>query len=328
MESISRLIYPAYTIAVSNRAIKKINQINFGYIWKKKTHYMKKVEMIKQYKEGGLQAIDFDSINETLKMNWLKSLLNNNSFWFHIPRELFKKLGGIEFLLRCDFTAQRLPVKLSQFYQQVLLYWKILYNHNFTPHNTPLWNNRYITVRNKSLYDKDWMEKCIWSVSRLTEDSAIISYDNFCFKYFNYSRAKFESIVKAIPNSVICLIKETLLYSNPMTLCSPPLLIEGCEFKGGKLSNKTIRNMFNNISYPIAVYRNSISSNFQKDIIHILRTKYITFPLSPKIKEIHFKVLNGIDPSSEYLRLRCGFDSNKCIFCDDIETTDHLFFHC
>ncbi len=64
-------------------------------IWKKKTHYIKKVEMIKQYKDGGLQAIDFDYINGTLKINWLKSFLNNTKLWFHIPRELFKKLGGI-----------------------------------------------------------------------------------------------------------------------------------------------------------------------------------------------------------------------------------------
>ncbi len=113
-----------------------------------------------------------------------------------------------------------------------------------------------------------------------------------------------------------------------MTLCLPPLLIEGCEFREGQLSNKSIRNRFNNISYPIVVYRNSISYNFQKDAIHTLRTKYIQFPLYPKIKEIHFKNLNGIFPSSEFLRLRFGFDCYKCIFCDDIETTDHLFFHC
>jgi len=47
MESISRLIYSAYTIANSNRAIKKINQVNFGYIWRKKTHYIRRVEMTK-----------------------------------------------------------------------------------------------------------------------------------------------------------------------------------------------------------------------------------------------------------------------------------------
>ncbi len=76
-----------------------------------------------------------------------------------------------------------------------------------------------------------------------------------------------------------------------MTLCLPPLLIEGCTFREGQLSNKRIRNMFNNISYPIVIYRNSISYNFQKDDIHTLRTKYIK---CPKIKEINLKMLNGI----------------------------------
>lgn len=31
---------------------------------------MKKDMMVKEYEEGGLKAIDIDSINGTLKMNW------------------------------------------------------------------------------------------------------------------------------------------------------------------------------------------------------------------------------------------------------------------
>lgn len=57
---ISRLIYHAYTIAISNRAIKKLNWVNLGYIWKQKTHYIKRVELTKYFKDGGLQVIDFD----------------------------------------------------------------------------------------------------------------------------------------------------------------------------------------------------------------------------------------------------------------------------
>ncbi len=95
-------------------------------------HYIQRTEITKEYKDGGRQAIDFDLINGTLKMNWLKSFLNNNSFWYHIPREIFNNLGGIQFLFKCDFNIQKLPVKLSLFHQQVLLYWKLLYNHNIT----------------------------------------------------------------------------------------------------------------------------------------------------------------------------------------------------
>lgn len=59
-----------------------------------------------------------------LKINWLKSFLINNNSWYHIPRQIFKNLGGIEFVLKYDFTIQRLTIKLSPFYQQVILYWR------------------------------------------------------------------------------------------------------------------------------------------------------------------------------------------------------------
>lgn len=107
------------------RKIKWINQLNFNYIWKRKAHYIKKGIIVKDYKEGGLQAI-FDCMNGMVQINWLKHFLtNNNRFWFCAPRSIFKSVGGIEILLRCDL--QKLPLKLSEFHKQVLLYWKLIY---------------------------------------------------------------------------------------------------------------------------------------------------------------------------------------------------------
>ncbi len=51
---------------------------------------------MKDYKEGGLQAIDFDCMNGTFKINWLKFfLINESSFCFCAPRNIFKTVGGI-----------------------------------------------------------------------------------------------------------------------------------------------------------------------------------------------------------------------------------------
>lgn len=37
-------------------------------------------------------------------INWVKAFLSQpDSMWFHIPRSLFKKIGGRELLLKCDF---------------------------------------------------------------------------------------------------------------------------------------------------------------------------------------------------------------------------------
>ncbi len=42
VESLSRCIYPAVSLSISNKKIKLIDQMNFYYIWKRKAHYVKK----------------------------------------------------------------------------------------------------------------------------------------------------------------------------------------------------------------------------------------------------------------------------------------------
>ena len=135
MDSLSRLVYPACSLPISARMIKSINTINFKFIWKNKCQYIRKDDMVKLYEEGGVNAIDFEVMNGVLKLKWLKAFVSDvHSFWAIIPNMIFQKLGGIDFILRCDFHCTSLPVKLSTFHQQALLYWKLIYKHNFTPH--------------------------------------------------------------------------------------------------------------------------------------------------------------------------------------------------
>ncbi len=58
-EGISKLIYPRYSLYISPQQIKKVNSIMFNFIWKNKTHY---TQMIKEYKNGGLKASEFESM--------------------------------------------------------------------------------------------------------------------------------------------------------------------------------------------------------------------------------------------------------------------------
>ncbi len=55
-------------------------------------------------------------------MNWLKTFFAcSNSMWFHIPRAIFGKLGGMDFLLRCDFNINKIPLALSKFQSNTTL---------------------------------------------------------------------------------------------------------------------------------------------------------------------------------------------------------------
>ncbi len=149
VEYLSTLIYPAFALAPSSGIIKTSNQKMYNFIWRHKTHYIRTSAIIKVYEEGGLNVIEFESMNILFKLKWLRMFLGKTeSFWYAVP--LFRKLGGIHFLLKCDLP--KLPVKLSAFHQQVLLCSKMAHTHNFTPHDTPIWNNRYILNRHKSLF--------------------------------------------------------------------------------------------------------------------------------------------------------------------------------
>lgn len=62
----------------------------------------------------------------TFKIKWLKEfLLKPDSIWFHIPKSIFKRFGGLNFLLKCDFEIPKIPFKLSEFHKQVLHHWKM-----------------------------------------------------------------------------------------------------------------------------------------------------------------------------------------------------------
>ncbi|MEQ2313203.1 hypothetical protein AMECASPLE_039232 [Ameca splendens] len=104
--------------------------------------------------------------------------------------------------------------------------------------------------------------------------------------------------------------------------------IGNCSFKDSSLSNKIIRHTLDNILYPTIPFRNSICQFYQLQSIHKLRTKYLKYPIAPKAKEIHFKTLNGIYPSSDFIKKRFGNETINCAFCDAVETTEHLFVQC
>ncbi len=51
----------------------------------------------------------------------------------NLPSKIFMDVGGIKFLLICDFEISKLPIKLSKFHEQVLHYWKLIFKEFFSP---------------------------------------------------------------------------------------------------------------------------------------------------------------------------------------------------
>lgn len=147
-EGISRLTYAAQSLHVDNTTCKSINKILHNFLWKNKTHYLRKSVTLNHCDKGGLNFIDFGALNNTFKINWIKNYLKNpTSIWHFISHFVFSNLGGLNFLLLCNYSIPKIPLKLSHFHQQVLLAWTLVYKHNFSPQSCFIWNNCNIVYK-------------------------------------------------------------------------------------------------------------------------------------------------------------------------------------
>ncbi len=68
-EGISRLSYAAQSISVDKHTCKLIDGMLTKFMWKNKIHYIKKSVILNSYDKGGLNFIDFSSLNSNFKKN-------------------------------------------------------------------------------------------------------------------------------------------------------------------------------------------------------------------------------------------------------------------
>lgn len=207
---------------------KKSNSVIFQFIWRNKTHYLKKSELVKEYKHGGVKALDFETLVVRFRMTWLKAFLASpNSMCFHIPPSIFERFGGLDFFIKCDFELSKVPFALSQFHKQILHYWKMIFSHNFTPHNSVLWNNRSILSNQKSLFNTKWFNKGIIFIIDIMDSNGIfLEYQSFIYKYVLISTYRDDhSVIKAVPLALARLI-QNIVTNSDITPILPKLLIK------------------------------------------------------------------------------------------------------
>uniref|UniRef100_A0A3P9M210 Reverse transcriptase domain-containing protein n=1 Tax=Oryzias latipes TaxID=8090 RepID=A0A3P9M210_ORYLA len=333
-EGISRLVYIASSLSLDSKTAKMIDQILFNFLWRNRIYYVRKSVVINSSKNGGLDFLDFSTLNNVLKIKWLKNFLKSEtSFWNFIPKYISDKLGGLPFLLFCNFKIEKIPLKLSNFHKQVLLTWTLIYKHNFSPHRYYIWNNADILHKNmirKSIFLENWFEKNISLVTQLMNPQGnLMSYVEFLSTYsLHVSPAEFSLVTGAIPGGV-----RLLCSSSPSnTPCFPPKLTDlwcGKIFFSTSRNNQSIRSLFQNeiATKPFVIsYWNSFGCRIQWEKVWSLPQKYF---ITNKIRAISFKILHKVYPVKQFFtKFKKDLDIN-CSFCHSSpETVPHLFWYC
>ncbi len=229
-EGPSRLVYPAKVLDVPKYFLKKIDSTPFNFIWKNKPHYLNKNILCKN-----VNVLDFVTSNTIFKLNWIKHYIKHkDEIWYIIPNLIFEKVGGIEFLLKCDFEVNKLPIQLSNFHRQALLYWILIYKHNFSAHRPIIWNNKNVKYKNKSICYANWVKNYILIVSQLINNEGYLLTYNESLKKFGIPipPREYSIVVDAIPAGFVRLLQG--FSESKQSTFKKEILLNGIDIKDRK----------------------------------------------------------------------------------------------
>lgn len=334
-EGLSRLTYAALALHIDNKLLKEIDNIIFNFLWKNRTHYLKKTVVMNSYENGGLNVLDFCTLNNMFKLNWLKQFfMNPSSIWNVIPQHHISQMGGLGFFLVCNYNIDKIPVKLSAFHRQTFLAWSLIFKHNFSPHKYYLWNNKDILYKHKSLFLKYWFENnIIWVDQLFNREGILFSYKDFLAEYgIPVTPGDYAKVFGAIPPGVCMLFKaQPRINPSQMSLLNPLCMSVGkiC-FSKTPGNNRHIRALLQKdvTSRPYVI---TFWSNFVDNIawkkVWLLPNRYL---ITNKVKEVSFKMIHRIYPVKVYIEKRFKKDIDvNCSFCGSCpETLLHLFWEC
>ena len=205
---LSKLIYSASVLEMSKHTVERINKIIFNFLWDGKPAKIKKKTIIAEKRHGGLKMIDFEIMERSLKLAWIKRIAENNlAAWKIIPEQALSQYGGFAFFSQCQYDINFCDLQnLPEFYRTILSYWqnfKLLTDDEKAAQNQIIWNNRNSLVDGKPIMYKAWLKKGIIHIKDLiNEDSNFLSLTDLKAKFnLEVPFTVYYGLVNAIPAS-------------------------------------------------------------------------------------------------------------------------------
>ena len=204
---LSQLIYSSSILNIPEGFAHLVKTKLFKFFWKNKREKIKRSGRYQDLDKGGLRIIDIKIMFKALKLAWIPRLLSpGRQNWKTIPDYYLRKLGGLNFLLRCNYDPEHLNT-LPSFYQSILKYFNELKNlYDFDQaQDLILSNNKEILVDGKTFFLRDWFNKGILSIQDLLDDAGhILSYQEFNNKYSCKSNfLQYYQVIRAIPKDLL-----------------------------------------------------------------------------------------------------------------------------
>ena len=316
---------------ISDSNVKKVEEVILDFLWKGSRPKIPLGTLMKNKEDGGLGLVDIRKKHVSLLFNWVNDCqsnlqIGNLAEWF-INKHV--KDGKIwKFNLSARDSKQ--IYKDRTFWSELVNMW-----HKFSfyePQNKEsiekqiIWNNSCIKVSNEVVYKKKWIEKDVWYVGQLIENSKWLTYQQFTEKYnVECSWLEYHGVLNAMPEYWKFAIKTEGLIDTHIPKANKYL---------GKPSIS--RAVYKDLNEDDSVKRHCMQTWFRKAGIldnvteyskHFKRVYAITN--ITKFRNFQYRLLLNKVFCNDLLVHWGKVTSNTCEFCNSAkQTIMHLLYEC
>ncbi len=338
--ALSKIIYISMCLSIPDKVVKEIDQIIFRFLWGKRDR-IKRKSIKNKLENGGLNMIDVMSQFNALKASWVGRIISapNEHLWSYLPKQYLSKFGEDYYILKTTFdhkTLFPLLTKMPMFYQDIVIAYnksKVIEYDGFqnTIKRQPIWGNKFIKFKNKTLFFKSWVSVGIMSIEnlRIINGKLDAEYISTLVKDKRQFHTELNILQKALKLANVNISNEPSRNVN-----IPVFIHQNGEEYGWGVCNRS-KYYYNNL---IECVRMSPTSemywtrygNYRitEDLISYAYMQRIKLIKDMKLAETNFKILNNILPCNRNLYKWRKIDSNVCKLCNEEETISHLLYEC
>lgn len=335
---ISQLIYSASNLDAPEGIVEVVRTKSFKFLWKNKKDKIKRSGLYQDSDNGGIRMTDFAIMLKALKLAWIPRLLrtSDNSNWCIIPKHYFRSMGGLNFLLRCNYDTKFFN-DLPLFYKKILDFFnelKTLYLYD-QKQELILFNNKDILVDGKPIFFSEWFNKGILSINDLLNESGnVLTFYEFRDKYSCKSNfLQYYQVVSAIPKRLWSLAKGSDTINKSFFTRNDNIfsLNESTQINLYKGKTKDFYNLVNakiHTEDQTGPKRWSEKLSLKKDVRTKIFKSLKNICKETKLKEFQFKLIHRtIVTKKELFRFGIKAD-DECLYCGDKDSVEHSFIEC
>ena len=206
-----KFVYLAQTLVVLKDILKKKNTLIYTFLWGGKREKIKRTTLIGNKLDGGIEMPDPNTFFKSLKIKWVKTLINKEKANWKILPEYFMKSFGDNFLIfymNID-NLKKLPNlnTLSPFYEDLIQCWIEVSHKNSIEtfeyiRKQVIWGNKNLTINNKCLVYTTWIKSNIIFINDILNEHGEIDQQLILTKLANKSNwiAELSKIKSCFPN--------------------------------------------------------------------------------------------------------------------------------